>query len=215
MAYCAGIRRLLATVMLIAWCAAGIGGEKEENPETRIVTVRFTGPQMDGRETMRVYWRKAGDERYRSKPLVTPGDMRLAESEIRELKLTRVPGKEGETFFATVEIGPATPRIEAFLARESVSLEFTAKDFSVARRAVVVKVVYLLDSGHEADPPATEEMTSYRLDPEADAVVQADRRGTILAVVRLGTKDTLEAEATMLLGIGLPGPAKGPKPPEK
>ena len=54
----------------------------------------------------------------------------------------------------------------------------------------VTKVVYLPDAEYqELAVAGVETLVSTRLDPGCDPVVEADRRGSILAIIRIGNKD--------------------------
>src|SRR5207248_742245 len=88
---------------------------------------------------------------------------------------------------------------------------------------LVVKVIYLPDRENQdfVTVAGAEELVSTRLEPGADPVAEAQRRGTILAIVRLGNID-LENRASppitappgvMMLPPGAPVPApRGPVP---
>jgi hypothetical protein len=154
--------------------------------------IRFIGPPPGG---MRVHWQISPDGVFSEDPLITPANMDFAQGAIYRLKLTHVPGLEDQTFYPTLEIGPSTPRTEAFLAHSKVPVQFTAADFGqVIAGNYVTKVIYLPDPEHAdiAVAGGIEELVSTRLDPGMDPIVEADRKGTILAIIRMGNKD-LEA----------------------
>ena len=83
------------------------------------------------------------------------------------------------------------PRTEAFLAHNAIPVQFTEEDFDqVLSGNFVTKVIYLPDPEfQELALAGVETLVSTRLDPGVDPVVEADRRGAILAIVRLGNKD--------------------------
>ena len=59
----------------------------------------------------------------------------------------------------------------------------------------VTKVVYLPDAEYqELAVAGVETLVSTRLDPGVDPVVEADRRGSILAIIRIGNKDVFGFE---------------------
>ena len=59
----------------------------------------------------------------------------------------------------------------------------------------MTKVIYLPDPEfQELALAGVETLVSTRLDPGVDPIVEADRRGAILAIVRLGNKDLQVAE---------------------
>lgn len=94
--------------------------------------------------------------------------------------------------YPTLEVAPATPRTVTFLAHASVPVSFSEEDIRQASEGnLVVKVVYLPDPQFQdfAAVGGLEEIVSTRLEPGADPVAEAQRRGTILAVTRLGNID--------------------------
>ncbi len=93
--------------------------------------------------------------------------------------------------YPTLEIGPATPQTEAYLAHNAIPVQFTDDDFDQVQMGnFVTKVIYLPDPDfQELAIAGVETLVSTRLDPGDDPIVEADRRGTILAIVRLGNKD--------------------------
>src|SRR5688500_18202463 len=96
------------------------------------------------------------------------------------------------------------PRTEAYLAHNSIPVQFTEEDFyQVLSGNFVTKVIYLPDAEfQELAIAGVEPLVSTRLDPGIDPIVEADRRGAIMAIIRLGNKD---------LAIGAPlGPGVGP-----
>ena len=93
--------------------------------------------------------------------------------------------------YPTLEVGPVMPRTEAFLAHNAIPVQFTPEDFDqVLTGNFVTKVIYLPDPEfQELALAGVETLVSTRLDPGVDPIVEADRRGAILAIVRLGNKD--------------------------
>ena len=68
---------------------------------------------------------------------------------------------------------------------------FTPEDFDqVTSGNFVTKVLYLPDPAfQELALAGVETLVSTRLEPGVDPIVEADRRGAILAIMRLGNKD--------------------------
>jgi hypothetical protein len=148
--------------------------------------VKFVGP--DG---MVVRWSVSGPSTFDSEPLVAPGSHEFPQGAIYRLKLTNIPGRAGVELYPTIEVGPATPRSEAFLAHNAIPVQFTEEDFDqVLSGNFVTKVIYLPDPEfQELAVAGIEVLVSTRLDPGVDPIVEADRRGAILAIVRVGNKD--------------------------
>ena len=155
-------------------------------------------------EGMQVRWEVA-ERTFSEVPLIVPGRNNFQQGGIYRLKLTNIPNREGVELYPTLEIGPATPRTEAFLAHNALPVQITPEDFDqVLSGNFVTKVVYLPDPEfQELALAGVETLVSTRLEPGVDPVVEADRRGAILGILRLGNKD-VEMPAT-----GAPGPGAG------
>lgn len=123
--------------------------------------------------------------------LTVPGRYNFEQGAIYRLKITNIPGHPGVPFYPTLEIAPSSPRTDAYLTHNAVPIEFTDEDFDqVSAGNFVTKVIYLPDPQHqELAIAGVETLVSTRLDPGVDPIAEADRRGTILAIVRLGGID--------------------------
>jgi hypothetical protein len=151
--------------------------------------VRFADPPG-----MKVAWQVDAMGTFSADPLITPGNMNFGQGAIYRLKLTNIRGHEGVALFPTLEIAPATPRSEVFLDHGKIPVSFTEEDFAQARAGnLVTKVIYVPYAEHQGAAIAgTDTVVSTRLPAGADPIEEADAKGTILAIVRLGNKD-LEA----------------------
>ena len=148
--------------------------------------IGFIGP--DG---MQVRWDVSMAGGFDSTPLVTPGRYDFPQGAIYRLKITDSPGREGLELYPSLEVAPVTPRTAAFLAHNSIPFQLTEEDLDqVTTGNFVTKVVYLPDPCYqELAVAGVETLVSTRLDPGIDPVVEADRRGSILAIIRIGNKD--------------------------
>ncbi len=148
--------------------------------------IAFVGPSG-----MVVNWNVGGGPLFGSEPLVSPGRFDFPQGAIYRLKLTNVPGRPGVELYPSLEVGPALPRTEAYLAHNAIPIQFTKEDFDqVLSGNFVTKVIYLPDPEFQGLAIAgAETLVSTRLDPGIDPIVEADRRGAIMAIVRLGNKD--------------------------
>jgi hypothetical protein len=155
-------------------------------------------------EAMQVRWDVGGVGAFDSEPLVVPARQNFPQNGIYRMKLTNIGGREGVELYPTLEVGPTTPRSEAFLAHNAIPVQFTEEDFDqVLAGNFVTKVIYLPDPEfQELALAGVETLVSTRLDPGVDPITEADRRGSILAVVRLGNKDVELAGAEEGLGFG-------------
>jgi len=153
-------------------------------------------------EGMQVRWEVAQGA-FSEVPLIVPGRNNFQQGGIYRLKLTNIPNREGVELYPTLEIGPATPRTEAFLAHNALPVQITPEDFDqVLTGNFVTKVIYLPDPEfQELALAGVETLVSTRLEPGVDPVVEADRRGAILGIIRLGNKD-VEMPSTGGMGEG-------------
>ena len=148
--------------------------------------VGFVGP--DG---MQLRWDISAGGGFDSEPLVAPGRYDFPQGAIYRLKITDIPGREGIELYPSLEVAPVTPRTAAYLAHNAVPFQLTEEDLDqVTSGNFVTKVVYLPDAEYqELAVAGVETLVSTRLDPGCDPVVEADRRGSILSIIRIGNKD--------------------------
>ena len=148
--------------------------------------IGFIGP--DG---MQVRWDVTAPGGFDSQPLVTPGRYDFPQGGMYRLKITDIPGHEGVELYPTIEVAPVAPRTAAFLDHNAIPFQLTDEDLDqVTSGNFVTKVVYLPDPDYqELAVAGVETLVSTRLDPGVDPVVEADRRGSILAIIRIGNKD--------------------------
>jgi hypothetical protein len=90
-----------------------------------------------------------------------------------------------------------------------VPLEFTPEDFQeISEGKYLVKVIYLPDPQYqELAAIGTDQIISTRLEPGADPILEAQRRGCILLVIRMGNVDH---EAPNTPPLDSASPAQGP-----
>src|SRR5262249_3319738 len=126
---------------------------------------------------------------YAKTPLHVPARHNFAQGAIYQLKLTNISRRpDGFTVYPTLEVVPATEHTSEFLAHNYVPVAFCDEDFDrVVDGQYVVKVIYLADS--KQGEARTETITSHQLEAGVDPIAEAQRRGSILAVIRLGTID--------------------------
>jgi hypothetical protein len=170
--------------------------------------IYFVGP-----EGITVQWDVTGPGRFDSESLVAPARYNFPQGNIYRLKLANIPGRAGVELYPTLEVAVAMPRTEAFLAHNAIPVEFTDEDFDQVQSGnFVTKVIYLPDPEfQELALAGVGTLVSTRLDPGVDPIVEADRRGAIMGIVRLGNKDmhiTSGAEQQAYAGGG-PGVPPG------
>ena len=130
---------------------------------------------------------------YEGQTLVTPARhdfMVGANGDLARMKLSNIEGHEAIELFPTIEIAPVNPRTAAYLDHNAIPIQFTNEDFDqVDAGNYVTKVIYLPDPEFQDLALANvETLVSTRLDPGDDPIVEADRRGSIMAILRMGNK---------------------------
>ncbi len=164
-------------------------------------TLQVTLAQPEG---MQVRYDASGSGGFDSEPLVVPARQNFPQGGLYRLKLTNIPAREGVELYPTVELAYANPRTGAYLAHNSVPLQFTEEDFDqVLTGNFVTKVIYLPDPDFQGPALAgIDTLVSTRLDPGIDPIVEADRRGSILAIIRLGDKDIEMSGSNEMMSSG-------------
>lgn len=163
-----------------------------------------------GEEPLTVTWDIAGNGCFDGTPLYVPGKQDFYQGAIYRLQVTNLPGRETVQLYPTLEVAPVTPRTDAYLAHAPIPVQFTEEDFDqVLSGNFVTKVIYLPDPEFtEIALAGVETLVSTRLDPGVDPIAEADRRGSILAILRMGNKD-LSRSAGMGGGFGPGGMGPG------
>ena len=159
------------------------GGAIAANPTVQVMFAKPSG--------MHVTWDVSGSGSFGETPLVAPGRTNFTQAGLYRLKLQNIPGHEGMELYPTLEVGPANPRTLSYLVHNAIPLQLTVDDFNqVMAGNFVTKVIYLPDPDfQELAVAGVETLVSTRLDPGVDPVVEADRRGSVLAILRIGNKD--------------------------
>jgi hypothetical protein len=185
----------------------GAGGRRFVNTKSQIY---FLDP--DG---MNIGWQTGagpnGERAYLSTQLVVPARYNFNQGYIYRLKLTNIAGRQGVSLYPTIEVAPTTPATDAYLAHNAIPVQFTAEDFDqvVDGGNFVTKVIYLPDPKYqELAVSGVETLVSTRLEPGVDPILEADKRGTILLIVRLGAID-LEMPSAPVAGAVVGGPVAG------
>lgn len=173
-------------------------------------SINFTGPAG-----MKVTWQMPdGSFNDESGALTAPKEYNFLQGQVYRLRLTSIlPDHPGRSFYPTLEVAPANPKSLTFLAHSSVPITFGPDDFAQARAGnLVVKVIYLPDPINQdfSTVVGAEEVVSTRLEPGADPVAEAQRRGTVLAVIRMGN---IDLENRVSPAMTAPPPGLIPLPP--
>jgi len=144
-----------------------------------------------GVEGLQINYDDTHPRTFDSAPLISPAahDFRLGN--IYRLKLSNIPGYPGRELFPTLEVAPLNAKTHVFLANNSVPVELTDCDFEhVFSGNFVTKVVYLPNpefQGIAMSGVAT--LSSKQLLPGVNPIIEASKRGSILAVIRMGNRE--------------------------
>jgi len=151
---------------------------------TQVTQVLFLGP-----EGTQFGWKIPGG--YAENQVSVGGRYNFRQGSTYRLKVRNVPGREGMTLYPTLQVYPSHPTSDSYLAHNCVPIELTDEDLDqVESNNFVTKVIYLPDSRfQELAIAGVETLVSTRLDPGVDPVAEADRRGTIMVVMRMGNMD--------------------------
>ena len=130
---------------------------------------------------MKVFWltQKDGKTVFSTVPLEVPGRYNFGQGAGYRLKLTHLPGHPGLELFPTLEVPKCN---HEFIHHNSVPIVITDDEMrQVVKGNLLVNVLYL-PTDQAGDP----ELTTIT---GQDAVREAARRGSILAVLRVGNID--------------------------
>ena len=148
----------------------------------------FAGP-----EGMTVTWDVTEPGKFDSEPLTVPGRYNFPGGAIYRLRLTDIPGHDGMVIYPTLEVAPPLPRTEAYLDKNAIPVSFTDEDCNaLVEGRFVTRVIYLPDS-EDGDSHGVETIVDRMSEPDMDPIGEGDRRGAILAIIRLGNIDLLQS----------------------
>jgi hypothetical protein len=171
-------------------------------------SVKFVSPAG-----MKVTWQGPGGAFVEPAPFEAPARYNFAQGAAYRLRLSGIAGRPGKVYYPTLEVYPATPKTVTYLSHSSVPLAFTPEDFEQANAGnVVIKVIYLPDPAFQdlAAAAGADELVSTRLEPGVNPIDEANRRGTILAVIRLGDIDLQDPNTPAMDAPGMGGGMMAP-----
>lgn len=169
----------------------------------RTSQVRFLGP-----EGMSIGWQIG--PAFAEHQLMAPARYNFVQAATYRLKFSNIPGREGLVIYPSLHVYPTQAQTAAYLEHNALPLRITDEDLDqVETNNFVTKVIYLPDARfQELAIAGVEELVSTRLGPGLDPVAEADRRGTIMAVVRMGNM-VLEMPGREGMQIGATGSSEG------
>ena len=207
--------------------ALGAGGMMPRPMSNGRSSINFNGPAG-----MKVTWQLPdGSFNDPANAIVAPKEYNFLQAQVYRLRLTSIlPDYPGKFFYPTLEVAPANPKSLTFLAHSSIPITFSSDDFAQAKAGnLVVKVIYLPDPVNQDFTSVVGgevgEVRSTPLEPGLDPVAEAQRKGTILAVIRMGNIDLENRDSPAMtapppgfmvppgFGPGGPPPGFGGPPP--
>jgi len=143
------------------------------------VQVLFSKPQG-----MQITWQNG------KRVVVAPGRLNL-NTGLHRLMISNIEDHEGLELYPTLEIAPIKHSTRSYFDHNCISVQFTEADFDqVESGNLITKVLFLPDPEfQELALAGVESLVSTRLAPGVNPVLEADRRGTILAIIRMGNID--------------------------
>jgi hypothetical protein len=168
------------------------GGAGAAQPGRRFPNVRSQISFLDPKD-MKISWQAAagpnGEKAY-TPGVQVPDRYNFLQGYIYRLKISEF-GRGNSVLYPTIEVAPSTPATDAYLTHNAIPVQFTSEDFDqvVDGGNFVTKVIYLPDPKYQelAISGVPETLVSTRLEPGVDPILEADKRGTILLIVRLGS----------------------------
>jgi hypothetical protein len=172
-------------------------------------SVRFTSPAG-----MQIAWfapSPDGRSGFTPTQVEVPGRYNFPQGGVYRLRLSNIPSRPDLELYPTLEVMPANCRTATFLAHSTVPVSFTEEDFEQVHAGnLVVKVIYLPDPQFQDLAVAgPDEVVSTRLEPGVDPIQEAMRRGTVLAVVRMGNIDLEDRNTPAMTTPPSGGPFQG------
>ena len=175
-------------------------------------SIRFANPQG-----MKITWQGAGGSFVDPAPLEAPARYNFTQGNTYRLRLNGIPARPGKVYYPTLEVYPSSPKTVTYLSHNTVPVAFTDEDFEQVNSGnLVIKVVYLPDPQFQdlAALAGADEVVSTRLEPGVNPVDEANRRGTILAVIRIGNIDLQDPNTPAMDAMpGMPAPGALPVMP--
>ncbi len=154
--------------------------------------VTFKGPEDKG-SGMTVLWDIAQYGLFDSEPLQCPGSQNFEMGKAYRLKLT-FPSTEkaDQILYPTLEINQMTVRTRSYLEHNAIPVSVTANDLDqVKNDHFVTKVIYLPSPEFQnlAIAGGVDTIVNTQLPAGSDPVIEAQHRGAVLAVLRIGNRN--------------------------
>jgi hypothetical protein len=145
---------------------------------------------------------------YTNAQLTVPARYTFNQGYRYRLKVTGIPGRPAAVLYPTIEVPPSTPKIAAYLANNTIPVQFTAKDMDqifdeasfvtkiyelaapeAPKRVLATAQLFFSTGADSSRALATAVSTGSDAEAEVDPVLEAKKRGTLLLVIRMGAID--------------------------
>lgn len=150
---------------------------------------------FQGLKGMYINWDISQLGAFDSETLVSPGIRNFDAGKIYRLKLSHIPNRPDLVLYPTIQVNAVIPRTKSYLDHNAVPVVFTDNDFDQVQQGnFVTKVIFLPAPEFQnlAVSGGVDTIVNSQLPAGADPVVEAQNRGSILAVVRIGNKNLNE-----------------------
>ncbi|MDO5566301.1 MAG: hypothetical protein Q4G59_06555 [Planctomycetia bacterium] len=147
---------------------------------------------FQGANGMYVNWDTIQYGGFESAPLVCPGIQNFDAGKVYRLKLSHIKNRESLILYPTIQVNAVIPRTKSYLDHNAIPVVFTDNDFDQVQQGnFVTKVIFLPAPEFQnlAVSGGVDTIVNSQLPAGADPVVEAQNRGSILAVVRIGNKN--------------------------
>ncbi|MBQ3389358.1 MAG: hypothetical protein IJG60_09120 [Thermoguttaceae bacterium] len=171
---------------------AARGGIGRENAGGATAQILFQGP--DG---MNVNWDVSTIGAFDSEPIITEGIQDFETGKEYRLRLSNLPNRKGVggaplNLYPTLQVNSVTPRTRSYLEHNAIPVRITDNDIDQVQAGnFVTKVIFLPAPEFQniAVAGGVDTIVNTQLPAGTDPVVEAQNRGSILAVVQIGNKD--------------------------
>ncbi len=171
---------------------AARGGGPRDRVGAATAQILFQGP--DG---MNVNWDVAAIGSFDSQPIVTEGVQDFETGKEYRLRLSNLPNRKGIggaplNLYPTLQVNSVTPRTRSYLEHNAIPVRITDNDIDQVQAGnFVTKVIFLPAPEFQniAIAGGVDTIVNTQLPAGTDPVVEAQNRGSILAVIQIGNKD--------------------------
>jgi hypothetical protein len=158
----------------------------QHTPQGNTSQINFNGP-----EALIINYDAKVPGAFDSEPLICPATHEFSHGKVYRLKLSNIPSHPGKELFPTLEVAPTNSKTFAYLVHCPIPISFSDNDFDqVFTGNLITKVIYLPNREFQGLANVGIGMiVNTDLEPGVDPIIEAQNRGSILAIVRMGNKD--------------------------